>query len=102
MQQLELSRPYFEREARFGRRVIFQWTPATRWPERPCPGGSHDDRPSWCPLCRNVPAFEGVQFVSEQAAQGFDIEQADHERDEGAWDMFDTWEDAERWLRSLG
>lgn len=102
MQRLELSRPYFEREARFGCRVIFQWTPATRWPERPCPGGSHDDHPAWCPLCRNIPALEGVQFTDEAAAQTFDLDKTSSIDDAGAWAEFATWEDGERWLRGEG
>jgi hypothetical protein len=78
----EMSRPYFEREARKGRRVIFLWHVSKRWPDR---GQDHlPDR-----------YIEGVEFDSIESANRFDLN--DHAIE---WQgSFATWDEAEAWLR---
>lgn len=100
---LELSRPYFEREARLGRRVIFQWTPVKRWPLVHLGGGPGQQHPRGphadCPTCSDIPRIEGIVFESEQAAQMFDTDRLGPEcadcRDDH---LFPSWEAAAAWL----
>jgi len=74
----ELSRPYFEREARYRKRVIFSWHPCTRWPDKDVITGEQ---------------IEGVTFLTVGAAQTFDLEAVDE------WHgLFDAWAEAEAWL----
>ena len=93
----ELARPYFDRQAQYGRRVIFAWSP-----KRPAPAN-----PLTVPWPLVDELIEGVEFATEQAARRYDLSQAVGESawtadDDGAsWGpycQFWTWEAAERWL----
>jgi uncharacterized protein YfaQ (DUF2300 family) len=94
---LELSRDYFEREARFCNRVIFLWVPSKRWAP-PCDVCHGRGQSSWCVVCTDRPYIEGVEFASESAAAVFDLERL-AENENGDWEQFDSWEQAETWLR---
>lgn len=79
-------RCYFERVAIRGCRAIFQWDGNKRWPDdKPIFGGN--DR-LW---------IEGVEFADIAATSTFDIDQVAYT---DAWQMFQTWDEAEAWLTS--
>ncbi len=93
----ELARPYFTRQAQYGRRVIFSWSPADSALANPL-------TVPW-PLVEEL--IEGVEFVSEQAASSFDlagvsgISGRTHGDDVTSWGpyfSFLSWEAAKRWL----
>ena len=94
----ELARPYFTRQAQFGRRVVFSWRPADASPHNPLttPWPNADE------------LIEGVEFVDEAAALRFDLDRTigpsgqpagGDVTDAGPWVEFFTWEEAVRWLR---
>ena len=62
----ELARPYFTRQAQYGRRVVFAWRPADASPYNPLttPWPNADE------------LIEGVEFADEEAARRFDLDQA--------------------------
>ncbi len=62
----ELARPYFTRQAQYGRRVIFSWRPADASPVNPLttPWPGADE------------LIEGVEFADEAAARRFDLDRA--------------------------
>ena len=93
----ELARPFFTRQAQYGRRVVFAWRPADASPYNPLttPWPDADEM------------IEGVEFADEEAARRFDLERAVGESgrpaggdvaDAGPWVEFFTWDEAERWL----
>ena len=93
----ELARPSFDRQAQYGRRVIFAWSPRK----------SSKVNPLTVPWPLVEVLFEGVEFATERAARAYDLSQAVGESawtadDDGAsWGpycQFWTWEAAERWL----
>jgi hypothetical protein len=93
----ELARPYYERQAQYGRRVILAWSPKR----------SSTVNPLTVPWPLVDELIEGVEFASEAAARRYDLSQAVGENawtveDDGAsWGpyfQFWTWEAAERWL----
>ena len=97
----ELARPYFTRQAQYGRRVIFSWRPSDAAPTNPL-------TPAW-PGVEEL--IEGVAFESEGAARRFDLDRATGPSgraaggdvpDAGPFFEFLSWEDAERWLREEG
>lgn len=84
----ELSRDYFEREARKGRRVIFLWHVSKRWPEYEPSTGDE-----W---------IEGAAFLTSDAAMRFDMAELDGDAAaHGAWMLFETWDEAEEWLTTI-
>jgi hypothetical protein len=94
----ELARPYFDRQAQYGRRVIFAWSPARATPTNPL-------TLPW-PLVERL--IEGVEFASDEAARRFDLDWVSGESaratgdDVTSWGPyfeFLSWEAAERWLR---
>jgi hypothetical protein len=96
----ELARPYFTRQAQYGRRVIFAWRPADASPANPL-------TTPW-PLVEEL--IEGVEFVDEVAARRFDLTQvagasawvADRDGpDPGPYVAFCDWTAAERWRREV-
>ena len=80
----ELARPYFTRQAQYGRRVVFAWRPSAAAPTNPL-------TTPW-PGCDEL--IEGVAFASEAAARRFDLDHA-----AGPDVEFLSWDEAERWLR---
>lgn len=89
----EVARPYFERQAQRGRRVIFHWNPARDWPHNPLttPWPGVED------------LIEGVTFADEAAARRFDLDHMARAGgvppDAGPFRQFDTWEEALGWLQ---
>lgn len=95
----EVARPYFTRQAQYGRRVIFAWNPAASSPTNPLTAP--------CPLVEEL--IEGVAFADERAARRFDLNRAAGPSGRavggdvsgaGPWFEFLTWEEAEAWLRA--
>lgn len=87
-----MSREYFERQMRVGRRVIFQWDHIARFGEicADCypPDGSGK-------------VVEGFTFVDEQRAEAFDLdflESKVHDDCSEPLTRFDSWDDAEAWV----
>ena len=62
----ELARPYFTRQAQYGRRVVFAWRPADVSPHNPL-------TTSW-PNADEL--TEGIEFADEEAARRFDLDRA--------------------------
>ena len=89
----ELSRPWFDREARRGRRVIWQWRPEARF------------GPTVSPALRGRVMVNGVEFPDEAAAARFDLDGvAIYAAGAGTGWLreFTDWEQAEAWLRGGG
>lgn len=92
--RVEVARPYFERQAQWGNQVVFRWNPARDWPHNPLtdpwPGAEE--------------LIEGVAFADEEAARRFDLDRlapaCDEGRVTGPYHQFDSWAEAERWLRT--
>lgn len=92
--QAEVSRPYFEREIRMGRRVVFQWNPLRRFGKDNCPecsemGNDEGD------------IIEGFIFTDERRAEVFDLDyiRPYDPNDEENLTRFRSWADAEDWVR---
>ena len=94
----ELARPYFTRQAQYGRRVVFMWRPSDAAPTNPL-------TTPW-PGCDEL--IEGVAFASAAAARRFDLDRATGVSgrpvggdvgDAGPYVEFLSWDEAERWLR---
>lgn len=89
----ERGRWYFDREVRLGRHVILSWRTQHRWPGREIAQYPEE----W---------IEGVVFASEDAAARFDLDRLDDTLVDGdgqhvsPWATFDTWAEAETWLRA--
>ena len=84
----ELARPYFTRQAQYGRRVVFAWRPADTSPHNPLttPWPNADEA-----AARRFDP-DGAVGASGRPPGG-DVAHA------GPWVEFFTWEEAERWLR---
>ena len=89
----ELSRPWFDRELRLGRRVIWQWRPEVRFGAACSPG------------LRGRTPVNGVKFPDEAAAARFDLNRVIVFRGDGSpagIRQFVGWQDAEAWVREGG
>ncbi len=78
----DTHRPYFEREIVFRRRLVFLWRVEKRWPDA-----------TWLHGPDGRTCIEGVEFATEQACADFALDGP------VGWERFDTWEDAEAWVR---
>ena len=90
----ELARPYFTRQAQYGRRVIFSWRPSDAAPTNPL-----------------TQPWPGADELIGGTARRFDLDRATGPSgraaggdvpDAGPFFEFLSWEDAERWLREEG
>lgn len=88
---VEMSRPYFKREMRVGRRVIFLWNEVERFGEV-------------CEDCHSKATpegeiIEGVIFTDEHCAAAFDLDWVQFDSPaEKSITTFQSWDEAQAWV----
>lgn len=90
----EMHRDYFEREIVCGRRVVFLWNAAHRWPELA-------GNPRFRRTFPDEAIIEGFQFRTEEEAARFDLDAWKSPDQFSSAERFATWEEAEYWVRGV-